>query len=329
VTTYDLHAHCAIPATRALVVGEPGFAHDARRQAELLGPESAAYNTTVAPGWLPKLVDVDLRIAAMDAMRVDVQVVSPSPGEYHYWADETLAASIVSTVNEGVAALCALQPDRLVGLGSVALQHPDLAAVQLSHAVTDLGLRGAILGTSAGGRDFSHEAYEPLWAAAESVGALLFVHPWGCTLGERLARAYLFNIVGNPTETTVALSHLIFGGVLDRHPALRVCAAHGGGYLPFYAGRSDHAWRVRADSHTCLQPPSTYLRRIWFDSIVFDPAALRHLVDNVGASQVVLGTDYPFDMGLDDPVEMLDAMPGLTPEERAAILGDNAATLFS
>lgn len=263
------------------------------------------------------------------AVGVDVQVVSPAPSEYHYWADEARAADIVAATNEGVAALCARHPDRLVGLGSVALQHPALGADQLCHAVGELGLAGAVIGTQAGGADFSAARYAPLWAAAEELGAVLFVHPWGCTLGERLARSYLMNIVGNPIETTVALAHLIFGGVLDRHPGLRVVAAHGGGYLPFSPARADHAWRVvREDSHTSAEPPSAYLRRLWFDSVVHDPRLLGHLIDNVGADRVVLGTDYPFDMGQDDPVGALAEVAALSAEDRAAIAGGNAAALL-
>jgi aminocarboxymuconate-semialdehyde decarboxylase len=328
LTTYDLHAHCLLPGVRPLVADAPGLAEENRRHAEAMGAESTAYNATVVADWVPGLADLDVRLAAMDRMRLDVQVVSPSPSEYHYWAGREAAADIVAAVNEGVADLCAHRRDRLVGLGSVALQHPDLAADQLRHAVAR-GLAGAIVGTRAGERDFSDPAYEPLWAAAEESGAVLFLHPWGCTLGPRLARSYLFNVVGNPAETTLALSHLIFGGVLDRHPALRVVAAHGGGYLPTYPGRSDHAHRMRDDARSCAAPPSAYLRRLWFDSIVYDPTGLRHLIERVGADRVVLGSDFPFDMGLDDPVGLLDAVDGLVAEERAAVAGANAEALLS
>jgi aminocarboxymuconate-semialdehyde decarboxylase len=326
--TYDLHAHCTVPAVRPLVAGQPGAVEEAQRLAADMGPDALAVNGRIGAGWLARLVDTDERLAAMDGMGVDVQAVSPSPGDYHYWADEARAADIVAAVNEGVAALCARRPDRLVGLGSVALQHPALAADQLRHAVGALGLVGAIVGTRAGGRDLSDPAFEPLWAAAEATGAVLFLHPWGCTLGGRLALAYLFNVVGNPTETTLALSHLIFGGVLDRFPGLRVVAAHGGGYLPFYPARADHAHRVREDSRGCTERPSAYLRRLWFDSVVHEPGVLGHLVDNVGADRVVLGTDYPFDMGQDDPLGVLDAVAGLSAADRVAVAGGNAAALL-
>ncbi len=329
MTTYDLHAHCLLPGVRPLVADAPGLADENRRHAEAMGPASAAYNGRVVADWVPGLLELDVRLAAMDRMGLDVQVVSPSPSEYHYWAGRGAAADIVAAVNEGVAELCARAPDRLLGLGSVALQHPDLAADQLRHAVATHGLAGAMVGTRAGDRDFSDDAFEPLWAAAEELAAVLFVHPWGCTLGPRLARSYLFNVVGNPTETTLALSHLIFGGVLDRHPGLRVVAAHGGGYLPTYPARSDHAHRMRDDARSCAEPPSTYLRRLWFDSIVHDPTGLRHLIERVGAGRVVLGTDFPFDMGVDDPLGLLDAVEGLGPDDRAAVAGGNAEALLA
>jgi aminocarboxymuconate-semialdehyde decarboxylase len=264
----------------------------------------------------------------MDRMGLDVQVVSPAPTEYHYWAEPELAADVCGALNEGVAAHVAAAPERLVGLGMIALQHPDLAAEQLRVAVRGLGLRGAMISTNVEGRDLSDQRLTPVWRAAEELGAVLFLHPWGCTLGARLDRSYLYNVVGNPTETTLALSHLIFGGVLDRHTGLRICAAHGGGYLPHYPGRADHAHRAREDSRTCVRAPSEYLRDLRYDTVVHDPLTLRHLIDRVGAGRVVLGTDHPFDMGLDDPLGLLDAVPGLTPEERDAVVGDNAERLL-
>jgi aminocarboxymuconate-semialdehyde decarboxylase len=165
------------------------------------------------------------------------------------------------------------------------------------------------------------------WARAEETGAVVFVHPFGCTLDERLDQWYLSNTVGQPTENAVALSHLVFSGVLDRHPGLRVVAAHGGGYLPTHIGRSDHAWRARADAHGCAHPPSTYLRRLYFDSLVHDPHVLRELVRVAGADRVLLGSDYPFDMGADDPLGALRAA-GLPDIHHDAVRGANAAALL-
>lgn len=259
-------------------------------------------------------------------MGVDIQVVGPMP-MHHYWADPDLAIQLARTVNAVVAAHCADAPDRLYGLGTVPLQHPDLAVALLDRAVNDHGLYGISVSTTVDGRELADPAHDVVWQRAEELGAVVFVHPWGCSLGERLATNYLGNTVGQPVETTVALSHLIFTGVLDRFPRLKLVAAHGGGYLPTYIGRSDHAWQVRQDARGCAESPSTYLRRMWFDALVYTPGALRRLVEEVGADRVVLGTDHPFDMGVDDPVARLDAA-GLAPADRAAVAGGNALDLL-
>ncbi|GAA1822469.1 amidohydrolase family protein [Actinomadura chokoriensis] len=262
----------------------------------------------------------------MDAAGVDVQIVSPSPSQYHYWAGPGLARTVFRLANEGVAGHIARAPERLYGLGLVPLQHPGLAVEALDHAL-GLGLRGVEVSSHAPGLELSDAALEPFWARAEESGAVVFLHPFGCTLDERLDRFYLSNIVGQPAENAAALSHLVFSGVLDRHPGLRVLAAHGGGYLPTCLGRSDHGWRMRPEARGCAEPPSTYLRRLWFDSLVYEPAALRALIGAVGASRVVLGSDHPFDMGVPDPLARLRAAlpPG---PDLDAVRGGNAAALF-
>jgi aminocarboxymuconate-semialdehyde decarboxylase len=181
--------------------------------------------------------------------------------------------------------------------------------------------------TYVAGRELADPSLEPFWSTAAALDAVVFVHPWGCTLGERLSTAYLSNIVGNPVETTVALSRLIFSGLLDRYPGLKILAAHGGGYLPGYLGRGDHAWQVRPDSRTCAEPPSAYIRRLWFDALVYTPEGLRTLTAAAGADRVLLGTDYPFDMGISDPLDRL-AAAGLPASASEAIRGGNAAALL-
>ena len=195
-----------------------------------------------------------------------------------------------------------------------------------------LGIKGNQITTyapdpSTGGTiELSDQRLEGLWTRASELDALVLVHPFGCTLGARLDRSYLANIVGQPLEHTVALSQLIFGGVLDRHPALRLLATHGGGFLPSYLGRSDHAWHARSDAHTCVLPPSSYLGQILVDSLVLDPGELRRLVARMGAERVLLGSDYPFDMGEADPVASLRAA-GLDPSDFRAVAGGNAVRL--
>ncbi|MER7485832.1 amidohydrolase family protein [Streptomyces sp. NPDC126497] len=325
--TVDVHAHILLPEIEALVAGLPGHAEakvlDARRN----GPEALAVNGPMVRERILKLTDVTVRLAAMDAQGVDVQLVSPSPSHYHYWADEETAEKVYRTANEATAAHCSAAPDRLRGLGLVPLQHPDLAVRALDHAL-EQELAGVEISSHAPGRELSDSAYEPFWTRAEETGALLFLHPFGCTLDERLDRWYLSNTVGQPVENAVALSHLIFSGVLDRHPGLKVIAAHGGGYLPTHIGRSDHAWSTRSDASAgCAHLPSSYLKRLYFDSLVHDPHVLRELVRVAGADRVLLGSDFPFDMGTEDPVGALRAAR-LPEADFDAVRGANAAALL-
>ncbi|MFD2416632.1 amidohydrolase family protein [Amycolatopsis pigmentata] len=323
----DIHAHALIPEVTHLVDGHAGFAAEQDEQRRQFGAESLEINARrFREDWLGPLTDTDLRLSLMDESGVDIQVVSISPTQYHYWADTALARDIVATANAGLAAVIDRAPGRLAGLATVSLQHPGLAAEQLEYAVTVLGMRGVQIGSAAGDHEFSHPALDDFWATAARLGALVFVHPWGRGPDGRLSSFYLGNIIGQPLETTIALAHLVFGGVLDRHPGLRVCGAHGGGYLPHYLGRADHAYQARPESRTMSRPPSEYLDRFYFDSLVYTEDALRHLVAVAGADRVLLGSDYPFDMGVRDPVAKLAA---LAPVARAAIAGGNVVALLA
>ncbi|MBA2950163.1 amidohydrolase family protein [Streptomyces himalayensis] len=330
--TIDVHAHLLLPEIEETVAGQPGLAEARNLDARRNGPAALAVNGPMVGARVPKLTDVAVRLAAMDAAGVDVQLVSPSPGHYHYWAAPQLAERVCRLANQGTAAHCAKAPDRLHGLGLVPLQHPDLAVGLLDHAL-DQGLRGVEISSHAQGpggtRDveLSDPRLAPFWARAEETGALVFLHPFGCTLDERLDQWYLSNTVGQPTENAVALSHLIFSGVLDRHPGLKLIAAHGGGYLPTHIGRSDHAWRARPDARDCAREPSTYLKQLYFDSLVHDPHVLRELLRAAGPQRVLLGSDFPFDMSTDDPLGALRAA-GLPDADFHAVRGANAAALL-
>jgi aminocarboxymuconate-semialdehyde decarboxylase len=328
--TVDVHAHVLVPDVEHAVSQEAGL--DAQRMLDLLrnGSESTSVSAVMVRERGHLLVRTDHRLEVMDRQGVDVQVLSPSPSQYHYWADEPLSFDLARRLNDGVAKAVDAAPTRLTGLGLVPLQHPHLAAEALRDAVSK-GLRGVEISSHAPGPhggtiELSDPGLEEFWAEAAALQALVFVHPFGCTLDERLDRWYLSNSVGQPVETAVALSHLIFSGVLDRHPDLQVLAAHGGGYLPTYLGRNDRAWHVRSEARTCAKPPSAYLRELWFDSVVHDRRALRTLVDTVGVERVLLGSDHPFDMGTDDPVGDLQAS-GLTAYEISSIQRGNAHRL--
>jgi aminocarboxymuconate-semialdehyde decarboxylase len=325
--TVDVHAHVLIPEVEALVADLPGLAEARALDVRRNGPAAQAVSGPMVRERVPILTDVRLRLAAMDAQGVDVQLVSPSPSHYHYWADEETAEKLYRLAGEATAAHCAQAPDRLRGLGLAPLQHPEQAVRALEHAL-DQGLLGVEISSHAPGRELSDPAYEPFWKRAEETGAILFLHPFGCTLDERLDQWYLSNTVGQPTENAVALSHLIFSGVLDRHPELKLIAAHGGGYLPTHIGRSDHAWSARSDAGAgCAHLPSSYLKRLYFDSLVHDPQVLRALIGAVGADRALLGSDFPFDMGTDDPVGALRAA-GLSDPDFHAVRGGNAAALL-
>ncbi|MFD5630834.1 amidohydrolase family protein [Streptomyces sp. NPDC127072] len=325
--TVDVHAHILLPEVEALVDGRPGLADARALDARRNGPAALAVNGPMVRERIRVMTEPAARLAAMDAQGVDVQLVSPSPSHYHYWADEETAEKVYRLANEATAAHCSTAPDRLRGLGLVPLQHPDTAVRALEHAL-DQGLLGVEISSHAPGRELSDPGYEPLWARAAETGAIVFLHPFGCTLDERLDQWYLSNTVGQPTENAVALSHLIFSGVLDRHPGLQVITAHGGGYLPTHIGRSDHAWSARSDAGAgCAHLPSSYLKRLHFDSLVHDPYVLRELVRVAGADRVLLGSDFPFDMGTDDPVAALRAAR-LPDADFHAVRGGNAAALL-
>jgi aminocarboxymuconate-semialdehyde decarboxylase len=276
----------------------------------------------------PQLTTVVQKLADMDRLGIDMQVLSPAPPQYYYWADAELARTSSRLINERIAETVAAHPDRFAGLGTLPMQAPELAVAELRRCVSELGLKGIEISTNVAGAELSEERFRPVFAAAEELGVVVFLHPMGFTHGERLAAYYLNNVIGNPLESTIAVSHLIFGGVLDDHPALKICVAHGGGYLASYSGRMDHAFRHRADCQCCRELPSSYLKRMYFDTVVFDADQLRYLVKKFGADRIMLGSDYPFDMGDADPVTFLAGTEGLADDELALILGGNAAALL-
>lgn len=318
--TVDIHAHLNVAAAEVRV---REVVPDLPRGLPFSCPASDAVNGRMFAEIGPRLNGVTQRIEDMDRLGVDVQAISPNPGQYYYFTPPELGRELAVTINDAISEAAASVPDRLVGIGTVPLQHTDMAVAEMRRAVNDCGLRGIEIGTNVGGRDLADPSLRPFFAAAEELGVLLFMHPLGFTHGERLSDHYLNNLIGNPLESTIALSHLIFGGVLDQHPGLKLCVAHGGGYLPAYRGRMDHAFRAREDCRQHIRrEPSSYLKQIWFDSLVFDRSQLDFLIDTYGADHICMGSDYPFDMAEPDPVGFLDS---LSDEDRAQILGLNAA----
>jgi aminocarboxymuconate-semialdehyde decarboxylase len=329
-TTVDVHAHITAVRAEELATSRPEFATEVGLIMGMTSAAGADYARAAFVEWNTALTDMSVRLRRMDDAGVDIQVLSLNPAQYYYWADRILASELVDLSNDHISTAAAVAPDRFVALATVALQYPELAAAQLEKAMSQRQFRGAQISVSAAGREFSDPAYEPFWSVAESTGAVLFIHPLGCwEVADRLRPSYLGNIVGQPFATTIGLSHLMFGGVLDRHPRLRLLLAHGGGYLPFYIGRSDHAFETRPDSRSMLLRPSEYLKMLWVDSIVFRADALSHLVEVIGDDRVMLGTDYPFDMGPSRPLDLLDEHSMLPIEVRRAIAGANAVRLYA
>lgn len=324
----DMHCHTLCVAVEKLVGPHPRKRQDQAQMDMAQGSASVAHNTTMLADVGPKLTQVNQRLADMDAMGVAVQVLSPAPNQYYYWAEDDLAEEVVRLQNQHIASLCAQHPTRFSGLGTLALQNPRLAVEQLETAVHEYGLRGVEISSTVNGVSIADPCFHPFWARAEELGCTVLLHPLGSEMGTRLDRHYLWNVIGQPLETTIAVSELILGGLFDRFPATKLCTCHGGGYLPAYWGRLDHAWRVRPEARTTVTPPSDYLRRVFFDTVVYDPLQLRHLIDKVGVSQLVVGTDYPFDMGHYQITQLVDAVAGLTEEERCAILAGNAQRLL-
>jgi aminocarboxymuconate-semialdehyde decarboxylase len=304
VKTVDVHAHCAVPEALAMM-GKP-----AETQGLLMSR-------------------VEDRLRAMDEQGIDVEALSINP--YWYGAGRDVAHAIVNIQNEQLAEITGAHSERFVAFASVALQHPDLAVEELQNGVKKYGLRGAAVGASVNGEEFADPKFHPFWAKAEELGVLIFIHPQGTPeLANRLSgNGVLGNTIGNPLETTIALSHLIFEGTLDRFPGLRICAAHGGGYLPSYAARSDAILTTFPGriTKTLAKRPTEYLRQLYYDSLVFTPEALRHLIAEIGSSQIVMGTDYPFPW-TSTAVEHILGTPDLTDAERVAILGGTAANLL-
>jgi aminocarboxymuconate-semialdehyde decarboxylase len=279
----------------------------------------------------PKLSTIETRLRDMDRMGIDIQAVSPAPNQTYYWTDPEFGAELSRMVNDRLAEIVATWPERFVALGTVPLQNVDLALAELERCVRQLGLRGVEINPSVNGMDLTDPRLnlEKFFARAQALDVVIFMHPIGFTQGERLVDHYFNNVIGNPMETTIAASHLIFDGVMQRNPKLKIVLPHAGGYLAHYWARMDHAYRARPDCRTVIKKvPSSFLEKMYFDTITFDPRMLRHLIDRYGAGQVLLGTDYPYDMGEEDPLGLIRSIPRLTRAEREMIEGGNAARLL-
>jgi aminocarboxymuconate-semialdehyde decarboxylase len=283
------------------------------------------------PTIVDQLTNPGARIEHMDRMGVDLQGLATFVSEYHYWAPAEVAAESARIQNDNLAQVVANNPERFAAFGAtVPLQDIDLAIAEMDRAVDDLGFKGLQIGGTIHGRNLDEPDFRPFWAAVEAKGIPVIIHPSGYPEGQRFGSYFLTNCIGNPLETMVAATRMIFSGLFEEHPAIKLVLLHGGGYLPFYCSRADHTWEVRPETRVAIpdHPPSYYMKQLFYDTMVFQPLYLRHLIEIVGVDRVMLGTDFPFDMGETDPIGLISATEGLTEADRAAISGGNAAKLF-
>ena len=326
VKTIDVHCHIDVPEVADFLKGTP-----LERAVNRPAP-TGKQRQGVSDFHIDSPLGAE-RLQKMDEMGIDVQAVSINA--FWYSADRDLASRLIDFQNEKLAGMVkAADPGRFVAFASVALQFPEMAAKQLEEGVKRWGFRGAAIGGSVQGEELSSPKYDPFWAKAEEMQALIFMHPQDSAMGTGIwnrvqGNGVLGNVIGNPLETTIFLSHMIMEGTLDRFPNLKLCAAHGGGYLPSYADRLDHGCVTFPDqcNRKLKKKPTEYLRQIYVDSLVFSPEALRHLVAVVGPDHIGLGTDYPYPW-TDTPVDHVMATPGLSDAQRTAILGGTMSKLL-
>jgi aminocarboxymuconate-semialdehyde decarboxylase len=325
--TIDIHSHVAVPAAAEFV--KPHLDPMSSPAVRWASPESRALNQKQEADRRSRIRGYDERLKDLDQMGIDKQVVMPPPPQCYFSLPIEYAAPAARMINDGIAEWVAKKSDRFVALGTVPLQDGKEAANELERCMKKLRFKGVQILTNVAGKELSDPAFAPFWAKAEALGALVVIHPNGFTEGARFSRYYFNNVIGNPLDTTIALHYLIFDGVLERHPKLKILAVHGGAYLAGYSGRIDHVWGARSDGRGTLpKPPTSYLRKIYFDTVVFTPHQLEYHVRVFGPDRILMGTDYPFDMGEYDPIGHIAAVKSFDAKTKAALAGGNAKKLL-
>jgi aminocarboxymuconate-semialdehyde decarboxylase len=323
----DIHSHVIPDRIVNAIAADPK-----RFQARVEG-EGSARKVVHDQGYVYPLFAefhrADAKLDSMDRKGIDISVISPAPPMFYYWADADLALEVASLVNNGIADMVANKPSRLRGMASVPMQHPDAAVTELERVVKDYGFKAVEIGTSIEGAQLAEARFRPLLKRAAELGVFVFAHPYYVGAKAGLESYYLTNLIGNPLDTTIMLANLMFSGRLDELPDLNIVLAHGGGFLPYQIGRLVHGHRVRGEANGVTKSsPKELLKRVYFDSLVFEPKALRYLIDLVGADHVCIGTDAPFDMADDDPKATIEAVPDITPLERQCVCCGTALKLL-
>ena len=321
----DFHAHVIVPEVYAVAAEHNVFSELPADPGVTDAMRDAIRQRAVTV--LGRMSDLSDRIAKMDAMGVEVQVLSASLVHQGLeWADAQTSLRLARTTNDWIAKAVAGNPARLVGLGTLPLHVPSLAVAELERCVRELGLKGVAISTTAGGMELGDGALQPFWEQAEALGAVIYIHPGG-NRDRRFKRFHLWNSVGQAFEEAMAISSLMYDGVLERFPKLKICISHGGGYMPFYMGRIDRNYIEKANTRINMsKPPIDYLRMLYFDSCVYEKPVLRNLVEKVGADCVLLGSDYP--VGETKPIEFVRETDGLSETQKDRIVRSNAAELL-
>jgi len=323
----DIHSHVIPDRIVSAIAADPK-----RFRARIEG-EGLARKIIHDQGYVYPLFEefrqTEAKLAAMDRKGIDISVISPAPPMFYYWADANLALEVAGLVNDGVADMVGVKPARLRGMATVPMQHPDAAVAELERVVRTYGFKAVEIGTSIEGAQLAEERFRPLLRRASELNVFVFAHPYYVGAKSGLENYYLTNLIGNPLDTTVMLANLMFSGRLDELPDLKLVLAHGGGFAPYQIGRLVHGHAVRSEANGISKSsPKDLLKRIYFDSLVFEPQALRYLIDLVGADHVCIGTDAPFDMADVDPGATIDAVPAITPLERQCICCGTALKLL-
>jgi aminocarboxymuconate-semialdehyde decarboxylase len=278
---------------------------------------------------LPEFYDIDAKVAWMDRKGLDIAAISVAPPIYFYWLSPDAALEAARLANDGIAQMVAQRPERLRGMAHLPMQDADAAIGELERVVKAHKFKAVELGTSIEGRPLADPKFRKVLKTIEQLGCFVFAHPYQCLAEGWMDDYYLRNFIGFPLDTTMMVAHLMFSGALDDLKKLRILCAHGGGYVPYQIGRFVHGFNVRAEPKMKTKSsPRDLLRRFYFDALTHDPMAVRHLINRVGADRVVIGTDHPFDMGLDDPIGAIDAIPQLTASERQSVCEMTAKDLL-
>jgi aminocarboxymuconate-semialdehyde decarboxylase len=324
--TVDTHTHILTEETAALLskAGVSVTITPIDQASATLDVGGVAYRPFPTGGF-----DIARRLRDMDAMGVDVHVLSATPQTYLYNQEAALGVVTSAIQNDQIAKHVAAHPNRFWGIATLPMQEPKHAADELKRAMTKLNLRGSMFASNIMGKNLDDPSFEPMWATAEELGAFLFIHPNNVAGADRLKSYYLQNLIGNPLDTTIAAACLVFGGVLDRHPKLKICLAHGGGFTPYQAARWEHGWAVRPEPKKNVpMQPKNIVGRFMYDTILHSAPVLEFMIAQAGADHVLLGSDYPYDMGMMDCVKHVRSLE-ISDADKTKILGSRAETLLS